>query len=474
METVRSRNRRASTRPVRAIAVGAIAALVLAACGSSSKSSGGSPSSTTAGSPDGSTTTVVTDKSLGIGVTATTIKVGVALVDFGPIEQFTDVIRQMADQKKIYGIYIDYINAHGGINGRKIVPVYKFYSPLGSAGPLAVCTSLTQDEKVFAVVGTFIDFSGDAQQCIAKQEKRVLMTFNLTQAMIDKVPPGLMLTPGLIPERSASILIQLLTKQKLLDGRTVAVLGDVTQNNVVKKTIVPGLKKAGVKTGISAVLNVGTTGDTSAAVTQLDSFMERWKTEHVDTIFLSGDLASTKIFVQQVKRTFPNMEFIGDNTDVLNGAQQLQQAGVKPNPYEGVITAGGPTAKEYDESANYKYCADIYKNATGQAAPDAEHTIKLPNGKINDVYGAFNDACQLMAMFHDIGQRVGPYLNNTNWENTVNNFGPITNRGSGPYATLTKGKYSADDNWRLQSYDSTLGTTGLWKPITPLADITGN
>ena len=93
-------------------------------------------------------------------------------------------------------IYINDINAHGGIAGRKIVPVYKYYSPLGTAQIVPLCTSFAQDDKVFAVVGTFIDFSGDAQTCIAKQQQRVLMTFNLTQAIIDKSPPGLIVTAG--------------------------------------------------------------------------------------------------------------------------------------------------------------------------------------------------------------------------------------------------------------------------------------
>ena len=60
-------------------------------------------------------------------------------------------------------------------------------------------------------------------------------------------------------------------------------------------------------------------------------------------------------------------------------------------------------------------------------------------------------------MFHDIGEKVGQYLNNANWTNTVDHFGKITNRGSGPYSSLHTGKYSADDNWRLQAYDSTIG-----------------
>ena len=72
---------------------------------------------------------------------------------------------------------------------------------------------------MFAVVGTFFDFSGDAQTCIAKQQHRVLMTFNLTQAIIDKSPPGLIVTPGNIPERSATILLELLKKENTLDGQ---------------------------------------------------------------------------------------------------------------------------------------------------------------------------------------------------------------------------------------------------------------
>jgi hypothetical protein len=445
----------------------ACAVLALSACGS--------------GSPAAKTTTQTTpttgpnapiDKTFGNGVTANSIKVGVALVDFKEIEPFTDLIRTDAEQQQIYSAYINNINAHGGINGRKIIPYYKFYSPLGTASIVALCTSFAQDDNVFAVVGSFIDFSGDAQTCIANQERRVLMTFNLTQAIIDKSPAGLIVTPGDIPERSASILIALLEKQKTLANKTVAVLGDTTESSVVDGTIVPELRKAGVRLGATAVLDVGTTGDTTAAQAQLDSFIERWKTEHVNALFLSGDLASTKQFVVKVKQAFPNMLLMADNGDVGQQAAQEQQAGVKPNPYEGIITAGGLSPKEYDDSANWKYCAAIYQAATGKVAPNDEHSIKLPNGKINDVNGTINDACQVVTMFHDIAQRVGLYLNDTNWMNTVNTFGPIENRGSGPYSSLRYGKYAADDNWRMEAYDSSLGNTGLSKPVTPLEDIT--
>ncbi len=174
--------------------VAVIAVVALAACGSGAKS-------TTATTVQTTPTTSVTslDKTLGNGVTATQIKVGVALVNFGPIEQFTDTIRTEAEQQQIYSIFINNINANGGINGRKIVPIYKFYTPLGTSQILPLCTSFAQDDNVFAVVGTFIDFSGDAQTCIANQEKRVLMTFNLTQAIINQSPPGSSSRPATFP-----------------------------------------------------------------------------------------------------------------------------------------------------------------------------------------------------------------------------------------------------------------------------------
>jgi ABC-type branched-subunit amino acid transport system substrate-binding protein len=437
---------------------------LLAACGGSSSKSSGSKSTTTkaAASTGG----------LGVGVTPTTIKVGVALIDFDCIKNFTDSIRVNQDQ--VYGAYISDINAKGGINGRQIVPVYDSYCPIGSAGPLAVCTKFTEDDRVFAVIGNFNDFSGDAQNCVTKQHQRVLIAFNLTQAMIDQSPPGLEIYPGATNERLSKILLQLLDKKKTLKGKTVAVLGGTNETDVVNKTIVPTLKKMKVPLGTTAILSLGSSSDTTAAQAQLDSFIERWKTEHVNAIFLSGDEVSSIAFVTKLRKEMPNVLLMVDTTDVKSEGQQLTVKGVKPNPYEGMLSAGGPTPHEYDQSANWAYCKAIYEKYTGKPAPDAETIVKGPEGKTLDTNGNINDACQIVTMFHDVAVRAGKNLNNASWQAAANSYGEITNRGSGPYSSLRQGKYDVEDSFRLEAFDSSIPPQGSWRAVTPLQNITGS
>ena len=113
------------TRSHRRIAVAAgvvVIAMLAAACGS-----GTSPRTNGTTPATGSTTSAPLSKTLGHGVTKTAIKIGISNVNFDCIEAYTDSIRK--GEQPIYQAYIDDINAKGGINGRKLVPVFKKYCP---------------------------------------------------------------------------------------------------------------------------------------------------------------------------------------------------------------------------------------------------------------------------------------------------------------------------------------------------------
>src|SRR5262249_4821983 len=166
-----------------------LAALAASACGSGTSTT--KPQNTTPGS------TTPTDTNLGVGTTNDSTQLGISLVKFDCIKQYTDKIR--LGQPAVYQAFIKDINEKGGIAGRKIVPDIKEYCPLTNQQILTYCTAFAQDDNVFAVLGTFIDFSGDAQTCVANQQKRLLVTFDLTQPMLDRSPPGYIATPRPIP-----------------------------------------------------------------------------------------------------------------------------------------------------------------------------------------------------------------------------------------------------------------------------------
>jgi Periplasmic binding protein len=412
-----------------------------------------------------------TSTALGTGVTAHTVKIGIAVVNFSCIEQFVNAIRENQDQ--IYDDYIKYINSHGGIAGRRIVPDFQSYCPITNTQALTLCTQFTEDAHVFAVMGDFIDFSGDAQTCVAKDHHTVLLTFDLTQAEMNQSPPGLIILPGQTPEREDAVLLSLLKSQHTLKGKKIAILSESDNESVVQSSVEPGLKRLGVAMGTTGILDISGS-DTSEAQTQLDSFIQRWKSEHVNALFVTGTEVESTQFVQKVRSEMPNVMLIndGNSTDILGFAQQELRAGIHPNPYQGMIMVGGPTPQQYDQSSNWKYCASIYQDETGKVAPNAVSVIAGPNGKTIDTYGSINDACQLLTEFQEIGNRVGRDLNDQNWVKTVNNYGPIRDVGAGQYASLHKGKYDDNDTFDLQKINMSVGSDGALQPFTPLKDVT--
>ena len=69
-------------------------------------------------------------------------------------------------------------------------------------------------------------------------------------------------------------------------------------------------------------------------------------------------------------------------------------------------------------------------------------------------------------MFKAIADKVGPNLTTKNWQKTVNSFGKIE-LPPNQFASLCKGKYDAQDDFQLISYDSSLGSSGDWKTTSP-------
>ena len=409
---------------------------------------------------------------LGQGVTDSTIKLGLVQVDYSCIQDYVDFNR--GDQEQTYKVFVDDLNAKGGINGRKVVPVYHDFCPIGNAQALSTCTSFTEDDKVFAVVGVFIDQSGDAQLCIAKNHQTVEIIHNVSQSWIDQAPKGLLLTPNITTDRRLSVILDLLARNKTLKGKKVAVLTQPDSKDRVDSIVNPALKKMKVKQGTTAVLNV-TSSDTTAAQSQLDSFIEKWKSEGVDTFVLVGQVVVAKNYVTKLKDAFPKATLISDQTPTaLSGGQDAVSAKENPNPYEGLISAEGQSEQSRFETPVMQQCVKTYEKATGKKVVAPKDVKPNRDGKRDEIYASVEDACGDILFFTTIAEKAGKTLNNTTWTKAVNTMGPIDNTlVLGKWASLHTGKYDANDTFGLVAFDSSAGTTGDWKALTPVADVAG-
>jgi ABC-type branched-subunit amino acid transport system substrate-binding protein len=407
------------------------------------------------------------------GVTKDTIKIGVPLVDFDSIKDFVDY--DFGDTEGISKILVDDINKNGGVDGRQLEVVYKKYPPIPGQkpDPVSLCTSFAEDDKVFAVVGVFIDFTGSAQKCVTNDHKLVHIGHELDQPFIDSAPPGLMLTADRTKEHVATALISLLASTGKFKGKTVAVVGAKDNEASVNDVIVPALKKAKVKTGSTAILNITGT-DTTSAQAQVDSFVEKWKSEGVNMVFLSGNLVSAKQFAESIKKGLPKAQLVTDTDTSLDQAKGEQNAGVKPNPYEGILSGMGETqTQRWDKkSPQYQHCVDVYEKATKTTVPGPNERKLNSAGKQINTDQAILDACSDLYMFKTIAEKAGPNLTAKTWQNAVNSYGTI-DLAPDKFASLCKGKYDAQDDFQLIAYDSSIGEAGDWKTISPLKDVSG-
>jgi Periplasmic binding protein len=487
-----TRARSTTRRWVRLLAVPFALTLLAAACGDDDDDASAgdtttapadagtttAPAATTtaASTPDaGATTTAPPETTTSIeltdsfrGVTAESIKLGILMVDYECIADFIDFER--GDQELAYQSFVDAINADGGVLGRQIEPVYQMHCPIGNEEALAACVAMTQDEEVFATLGVFIDFTGDAQLCLTRDNETIHIGHELEQAWIDESPPGLLLTGDLTAERTISVLMAALAEAGTLEGRTVGVLASARTGARAENVIEPALDELGVERGSTAILDI-VDEDTTQAQAQLDAFLELWRGEGIDTLIVAGQEAGSDTFVKKVREVFPDILLISDaSSGIIVSGKDASVAGITPNPYEGTISIGGlndSNGEQYNSDL-IQECISIFEAANPDIpVTDPQDLVVAEGEKRVETYITVRDACSDLSLFKQVAERAGADLTNESWTEAVNNFGSFEYPGNA-FSSFTEGKYDANDGARLQAFDSSIGEDGGWKDLTEI------
>lgn len=300
------------------------------------------------------------------GVTATTIKLGVILLDIEALKAlgFAQPRFTPEEQRESAQVFIDNINKDGGILGRKIVPAYATLNALDSNGeqsPGAVCSRLAEDEKVFAVVG----YLNQAADCLTQQFRLPSWIDSSGIAEQYTKSQNFLISPRANTERNGANWGDLAARSGVLDGKTI---GTVYLDNPgearPEAALTAGLAEAGSKVTVHGKL----ANDPASAQSQMPVVVNQMRQAGVDTVFLSTNFVIAIQFVQTAENQGFRPQYHVSDMGSLTAEGLL---GSMPASFGGAIGFTQSTGSK--ENAADKGCREEFNAATGKnAAPGTD------------------------------------------------------------------------------------------------------
>ncbi len=354
------------------------------------------------------------------GVTPTSIKLGITYLDSAAIQNVVNI--QPGNYQVAYTALIDQINAKGGINGRKIVPVFEPVDPIGTASAATACTALTEDDKVFAVIGFFQ--TADSACYVGTHDTPLIgTTLTNSQSAQAKAPwfnNGLSANDGIPREMAAFV------REGAFAGKKVAVIGD-TSDQAEMGLVLPELKKLKVKV-VQTAINGVPDSDQAATNSEMGVIAEKFKAAGANVVIAVGDAGvSWPEALQNNQSTYLPRLIVPDQPDFETVvSSKVNYTGAE---LDDALVAGGapPQAVEWNDPA-MKRCV-----ATVQAA-EPKAVINNPitaSASTPVTWHAPETACQQMALFEDIVKAAGKSLNNATFNRGGQSLTHLTLPGGG-------------------------------------------
>ncbi len=449
----------ARRRPsLRFLAACSVLALGVAAC-ADDDSEGSGETTTTDAADDPGTTTPTTAGELTAsarGVTADTITIGYAYLDFDLLVEQGLAASGFGDQELAFQTVVDALNEAGGINGRQIEVVYEAYSPLGTEDAEAVCLRLTQDNEVFAVLGGFLGAAEPANTCVVGQQETILVGgVQSDERLAEARAPWI--TDRAPRTRQADIMLDLLEAEGMLDGASVALVTN-TDAQDAHDTIVGALTDHGVDPVEDLALDAPI-GDFPAEDAAWAALGERVRASGANTVLVAGNPSST----------IRNVAALGLEVEVWALDQEsLLNLGTSVNVEDarGVLSAA--PAGDLLQLESFAECRDVYEAANPGVTILPPEELEETD---EDVLSGLSLACNFLDLFEAVATAAGADLTNESFAAAID-AGIDFSIATQPFASLGPDKFFSNDSFRLVSFSPEAGPTGGLEPLTDIQDVT--
>ncbi|WP_436789658.1 ABC transporter substrate-binding protein [Yinghuangia sp. YIM S10712] len=391
-----------SSRTRAAAVLAAAAALVVSGCTAEKKDD---PASTASGAPVAPPAPRVAP-----GVTDTSIKLGITYPDLSAVKQFLKI--DHGDYEATYNALIKKINDAGGINGRKIEPVFGAINVASPAAAQETCVKLTQDAKVFAAIGTF---NANEPMCYVQTNKTAVVGGSLGDKNYAAAQ-----APWFSDIDGDAVVdaVKVLAANNALAGKKVAVVGPVNEQAAVNDLVLPTLRDFGV-TPVETGIMDASMRDAAAVSQQLGVFIQKFQAAGADTIVVVGGMGGE--FPKQLEKTSyrPRLLFTDvTRAEIYTGDQAQHDFSTLTN-----ATAAG-TKVDWNDPALRECIATVEA-----AIPDLKGKLTvdpatLPAGTPSP-QTSMQTACRNLTLFKAIADKAGRDLNYETFQNAGFTLGPL-------------------------------------------------
>ena len=313
-----------------------------------------------------------------VGITPTTIKLGFLILDLGAISAAgMPVVVDPEQQERAIGAFVKEINERGGIAGRQIEPHYARFDVLDNTGDSsqAACKKLTEDIKVFAVVG---GFSRPAHSyCVVERARTPMLSY-------------IGYHPDSLYERSQGRLVTSFpTASRMManwvfEGERLGILPGKKIGLVTDDPSDPGYETVAIVQGIlersgHEVVHVSKFAESASP--QIPVEVQQMRTKGVEVVMLMTGTLNSQAFTQQATQQGWDPVWFTSDWSTNTADSTYSNAG---QSFDGAIGITSIRNHEFrgnvPEPATATACAEIYERQTGtKLAPrgEAERSITM-------------------------------------------------------------------------------------------------
>ncbi len=350
------------------------------------------------------------------GVTADTITLGVAITDVTVFAEVGDILAR-------YQPLVDATNAVGGINGRRVEIITEQWDILDQTAFEAACVALTEDNKVFLVLG-FLPAGWGNMFCYTDlNETIVINTADLDQQDLE-VSDGRLITTR--PYQFGSLLAGLELLRPELEGARVVIYGASVDGRIEMAEEV--LRGFGAEILEVTRQQIGGE-DLIAAESEIGIHVERWRTHDPEWIInVDGAVAGVLHGLERAGQTDWNI--VTPANDVATNTA----LGADLSVFSNLIATGEPGVDELAAQGLYGIpeCFEIINEATGQGLGTSTEGEDAEAGTAVEV-------CASWDVFVALATAAGPELTPESFLQAGYDLGQFPMTGS-PSGSLTPDK----------------------------------